>query len=179
MLFNQTLVLINQNDTATIKKIYTSSFAKVKQHVLNNGGNKQHAKTVYQEAFLAMWLRIKKGSFIANTEVDIQDYLFTISKYKWQELAHKIKYKDTTFINIELEYEGPETEEVYNKKTTLIMESLSKLDERCQTLLKLFYFDRKSYKQIAQIMNTEEAEIRKLKYHCQEQLSKMVQRNSK
>lgn len=55
------------------------------------------------------------------------------------------------------------------------MESICNLGERCQLLLKLFYFERKTFKEIAEIMAMDEASARNAKYRCQEQLKKMTQ----
>ncbi|CAM3350000.1 RNA polymerase sigma factor [Aequorivita lipolytica] len=175
--FNETVVLIKKNDAATLKNLYKTNFTKVKRYVVKNSGSEQQAKDVYQEAFVAMWRNIKNDRFAAESDTAINGYLFQIAKYKWLDHVRSVKYKNTTFINRDIEYEEPEIEIEENKsqKIKLIMDCIGNLGERCQTLLKLFYFERKQYKEIAQIMSMDEASARNAKYRCQEQLRKMTQ----
>lgn len=175
--FNRTVVLIKENDATTLKELYTANFAKVKRFVLKNSGDEQQAKDVYQEAFVAMWRNIKNDKFSAESETAINGYLFQIAKYKWVDYVRSLKYKNTTFINRDIEYDEPEIEieDIKNKKIKLIMDCIGNLGERCQTMLKLFYFERKSYKEIAEILSIDEAYARTAKYRCQEQLKKMTQ----
>ncbi|QQX77537.1 MULTISPECIES: RNA polymerase sigma factor [Aequorivita] len=175
--FNSTVVLIKKNDTTTLKKLYKTNFAKVKRYVLKNSGDEHQAKDVYQEAFVAMWRNIKNDRFSAESETAINGYLFQIAKYKWLDHVRSAKYKNTTFINRDIEYDEPEIEmdDLKNKKIKILMECIGNLGERCQTLLKLFYFERKPYKEIAQILSMDEASARNAKYRCQEQLKKMTQ----
>lgn len=175
--FNETVALIKKNDAATLKLLYKTNFAKVKRYVQKNSGNEQEAKDVYQEAFVAMWRNIKDNKFSAESETAINGYLFQIAKYKWLDQVRSARYKNTTFINREIEYDEPETEEneMQNKKIKIIMDSISNLGERCQLLMKLFYFEQKPFKEIAEIMAMDEASARNAKYRCQEQLKKMTQ----
>lgn len=175
--FNQTVVLIKQNDAATLKNLYKTNFAKVRRYVLKNSGDEQQAKDVYQEAFVAMWRNIKNDRFKAESETAINGYIYQIAKYKWLDHVRSVKYKNTTFINRDIEYDERDIEfnELNNKRIKLIMDCINNLSERCQTLLKLFYFERKPYKEIAQILAMDEASARNAKYRCQEQLKKMIQ----
>src|SRR5690606_5929943 len=115
--------------------------------------------------------------FSAESETAINGYLFKIAKHKWLDYVRSMKYKNTTFINRDLEYNEPDADEneIQNRKIRLIMDSINQLGERCQLLLKLFYFERKSFKEIAEIMAMDEASARNAKYRCQEQLKKMTQ----
>lgn len=175
--FNETVALIKKNDAATLKQLYKTNFAKVKRYVQKNSGDEQQAKDVYQEAFVAMWRNIKDNRFSAESETAINGYLFQIAKYKWLDQVRSARYKNTTFINREIEYDEPDTEEneIQNRKIKIIMDSISNLGERCKLLMKLFYFEQKPFKEIAEIMEMDEASARNAKYRCQEQLKKMTQ----
>ena len=124
-----------------------------------------------------MWRNIKNDRFTAESENAINGYIFQIAKYKWLDHVRSVKYKNTTFINREIEYDEPDIEigEATNKKIKILMDCIGNLSERCQNLLKLFYFERKPYKEIAQILSMDEASARNAKYRCQEQLKKMIQ----
>lgn len=175
--FNRTVALIKENDATTLKELYKVNYIKVKHFVLKNNGSEQQAKDVYQEAFLAMWRNIKNDRFSAETETAINGYIYRIAKNKWMDHLRSLRYKNTTFINREIEFDDSDTEEneLQSRKIRLIMEALGQLGERCQLLLKLFYFQRKPFKEIAEIMEMDEASARNAKYRCQKQLKKMTQ----
>lgn len=174
---NQMVTLIKENDASILKELYKINFAKVKRYVEKNNGDEQQAKDLYQEAFLAMWRNIKDDKFSAESETAINGYLFQIAKYKWLDHVRSARYKNTTFINREIEYDEPDIEEneMQNQKIKIIMDSISNLGERCQTMLKLFYFERKSFREISEILEMDEASARNAKYRCQEQLKKLSQ----
>jgi RNA polymerase sigma factor (sigma-70 family) len=175
--YNKTIARIKKNDSAFLKQLYTLNFAKVKRYVLKNNGSDQEAKDLYQEAFVAMWRNVKNDKFSAASETAINGYLFKIAKYKWLDHLRSARYKNTTFINREIEFDETQTEEeeAKTKKINLIMKSIDQLDKKCQLLLKLFYFERKPYKEIAKIINIDEASARNAKYRCQERLKKLAQ----
>ncbi|SRX52709.1 RNA polymerase sigma factor [Aequorivita sp. CIP111184] len=174
---NEMVALIKKNDATALKQLYKTNFPKVKRYVYKNSGDEQQAKDLYQEAFIAMWRNIKDDKFSAQSETAINGYLFQIAKYKWLDHVRSVRYKNTTFINREIEYKEPEIEEneMQNRKIKIIMDSISKLEKRCQLLMKLFYFEQKPFKEIAKIMAMDEASARNAKYRCQEQLKKMTQ----
>ncbi len=153
------------------------NFIKVKRYVLKNSGNEQQAKDVYQEAFLAMWRNVKNDKFTAKSETAINGYIYKIAKNKWMDHLRSSRYKNTTFINREIEYDDSEIDEIetQSKKIKLLMTAIDKLGERCQLLLKLFYFERRPFKEIAVIMKMDAASARNAKYRCQEELKKMTQ----
>lgn len=175
--FIEMVALIKINDAATLKQLYKTNFVKVKRYVFKNSGDEQQAKDVYQEAFVAMWRNIKDDKFSAKSETSINGYLFQIAKYKWLDQVRSARYKNTTFINREIEYNEPEIEEneMQKRKIKIIMDSINNLGERCQLLMKLFYFEQKPFKEIAKIMAMDEASARNAKYRCQEKLKKMTQ----
>ena len=169
--------LIKNNDGATLKQLYGCNYAKVRRYVLKNSGDEQQAKDVYQEAFVAMWRNVKEGKFTEDSSSNIGGYLFQIAKYKWLDHLRSAQYKNTTFINRDIEFVESLTEEdeARNKKINRIMEAVDQLGEKCQILLKLFYFEKKSFREIAEIVEMDEASARNAKYRCQEQLRKLTQ----
>ncbi|WP_310991663.1 RNA polymerase sigma factor [Aequorivita marina] len=175
--FNKTTVLIKQNDADTLRELYVINFIKVKHYVLKNNGTEDQAKDVYQEAFIAMWKNVKNDRFSAKSKTAINGYIYQIAKNKWIDYLRSLRYKNTTFINREIEFDESEKEEkeLQNKKSQFVMESITQLNERCQLLLKLFYFERKPFRRIAEIMKIDEAYARTAKYRCQKQLKKLMQ----
>ncbi len=175
--FNEMVLLIKRNDADTLQALYLTNFPKVRRYVLKHNGDEQQAKDIYQDAFLAMWRNIKNDRFLDQGHSLINGYLFKIAKYKWLDHLRSAKYKNTIFINHDLEFNESEVEieESNGKRLKLVMDCFGNLGERCQTLLKLFYFERRPYSEIAKILAIDEASAKNAKYRCQEQLKKMTQ----
>lgn len=173
------VALIKQNDGATLKQLYKTNFAQVKMYVIKNNGSEQEAKDIYQEAFIAMWRNIKEDKFEAESETAVNGYLFQIAKNKWLDHLRSAKYKKTTSLSAEMESRemDPENEEMHLKNIQNVMRSVAQLGEQCQRLLKLFYFEKKSYRAIAEILELDEAYARTAKYRCIEKLRKIAQIN--
>lgn len=174
---DEIVALIKINDGHTLRLLYKTNFNKVKSYVLKNNGDASAAKDVYQEAFVAMWRNIKNDRFSSEGPSSVEGYLFQIAKNKWLDHLRSVRYKRTTFIQRELEAEPSELEEMEekNKKVEILMDSIGQLGTRCQTLLKLFYFERRSFREIAAITGLDEASARNAKYRCQEQLKQITQ----
>lgn len=171
------VALIKMNDEQTLKRLYKKNFGKVRRYVMKNNGDTSAAKDIYQEAFVAMWRNIKNDKFFSEESSSVNGYLYQIAKNKWLDHLRSSRYKNTSSINKDLEADQPETIETdeKNRKIELLMESMSKMGERCQTLLKLFYFERRSFREIAEITGLDEASARNAKYRCQNQLKKITQ----
>lgn len=176
MQFTEVVALIKQNDIPTLKELYVGNFPKMMRYALKNKGNPQSAKKIYQDAFVEMWQNIKDNQFSPSNQSILNKYLFRIAKNKWQAYLHIQKYKDTTFINRELEYDDQQKVEnehnLVNKK--LISDSVNNLDEKSQQLLKLYYFDRNPLKEIAKIMQIDAISVQNKIFDCQKQLIRTI-----
>lgn len=169
--------LIKMNDGQILKKLYTSNFLKVKKYVLKNNGDDAAAKDVYQEAFVAMWRNIKNDKFFSDDSSSVNGYIYQIAKNKWLDHLRSSRYKRTFPLYNGLEADTPEileTEEK-NKKIEILRDSIDKMGERCQNILKLFYYERRSFREIAEITGLDEASARNAKYRCQKQLKKITE----
>lgn len=169
--------LIKTNDGQTLKRLYITNFRKVKKYVLKNNGDDAAAKDVYQEAFVAMWHNIKDDKFSSEDSSSVNGYLYRIAKNKWLDHLRSARYKRTSSIEKTIKVDAPEIMETdeKNQKIKILLESMEKMGERCQTLLKLFYFERKSFREIAEITGMDEASARNAKYRCQKQLKKITE----
>ena len=73
---------IKSNDSNALKSLYTSNFYKVELMVIKNSGSREHAKDIYQEAFITLWKNVKNNSFVPHNETALQGYLYQIAKNK-------------------------------------------------------------------------------------------------
>ncbi|GEQ85304.1 RNA polymerase sigma factor [Patiriisocius marinistellae] len=171
---------IKSNDQNILKSLYQNNYKKVELHILKNSGSIAEAKDVFQEAFLAMYQNVKADKFTPETETALQGYLFTIARNKWRDVLRSSRFKKTSTIDdtrheAEDDFESnafAETEQQH--QLSLTMEAFKKLGEECRTLLKQFYFENKSMRDISTQNNLAEASTRNKKYRCIQKLKELA-----
>jgi len=180
--FNQQLQLINaikDNNSIGLKAFYMANYPKIETFVIKNSGSKAHAKDIYQEAFIALWNNVRNGSFTPDNDSALQGYLYQISKNKWLDVLRSKRFKSTQPLTEERSLFLKQDDEPYDdseetKKLHLTMEAFKNLGEPCKGLLKTFYFEKKSLREIASEMAIEETSLRNKKYRCMEKLRSIV-----
>lgn len=173
---------IKSNNPLVLKKLYQDNYKKIEIHIVNNSGSIPQAKDLYQEAFLAMYQKVKLDKFSPTGETALQGYLFTIAKNKWTDFLRSSHYKKTQGISegiqasMASEIGTIETSEMdqEQEKLDITMEAFARLGNECKELLTLFYFKKKSMRAISEEKNLAEASARNKKYRCVQQLKNLA-----
>ena len=172
---------IKSNNSIALKSLYNSNYYKIESLVLKNSGTKEHAKDIYQEAFLCVWSNIKNDAFVPKNETALQGYLFQIAKNKWMDVLRSAQFRKTNFIQNEMTFANKiddgvneEEHEIFKQKLRQTMEAFKVLGSPCKELLATFYFEKKSMRDIADELQIEETTARNKKYRCMEKLREMV-----
>lgn len=166
---------IKENDQVFLKEFYISNFNKFRQFISNYKSKERYTKQIYQEAFVTMWRNLKREEFVTEDQDKLNQYLYQIAKQKWATHRKMLRYKNTIFINREIEFEEiTEQEEILDDKIKQVISAQEKLGDTCNQLLRLYYFERKGYKAMAKIMGLGEVSVHYEKYHCQEELFKYI-----
>jgi len=172
---------IQNNDTQVLKSLYTTNYPKIEVLVLKNSGSKDQAKDIYQDAFLAVWQNIKLNKFIPRSESSINGYLYTIAKNKWMDVLRSQGYKKT-IVASQLNYFEIKDEEnndidddiLKDKRLEDVMLAFKNLGEACKSLLRKFYFEKKSMNLIAEELAIDSASTRNKKYRCMQKLKELA-----
>ncbi|MBO3099708.1 RNA polymerase sigma factor [Gelidibacter pelagius] len=180
----QLLDAIKDNDSVVLKQLYINNYYKIEALVLKNNGSKEHAKDVYQEAFIAVWKNVKNDQFIPENETALQGYLYRIAKNKWMDILRSPSFKKTKMIQHELnvldksidqnDHEKDEEQEFFEKRLKQTMEAFKNLGSPCKELLTAFYYDKASLRDIANKLKIEENTARTKKYRCMEKLRQLA-----
>ena len=132
---------------------------------MSNSGSLQEAEDVYQEAFLVFWNKTKQDSFILSPGATLQAFLIQITRKLWLHHLRENKKMPTRTME-----EIPDLqEEVVLEEVDLIQATWAvfrTLGQKCQQILKAFYFEKKSMDQIAQEMDLTYQTARNSKYRC-------------
>ncbi|MAZ29132.1 MAG: hypothetical protein CL868_18910 [Cytophagaceae bacterium] len=169
------VTLIKNNDRDTLEKIYQENFHKVLSYILKNSGTPQQAKDIYQEAFIAMWRNIKREKFKAQNETAINGYIYQIAKNKWIDHLRSARHKKSTALVRDFEDINSGDEEEHQQKIKVLNNALQDMGAKCQELLKLFYYENLSMRDMAHKLDMAESSVRNAKYRCMEQLKYLTQ----
>lgn len=172
---------IKANDNSVLKSIYTTNYHKIEVLVLKNNGTKDHAKDIYQDAFLAVWKNVKQDKFTPQSESAIHGYLYTIAKNKWMDYLRSKDYKKTIvsdqindFNATVTDSEATDDDILKEHRLQGVLQAFKDLGEPCKSLLKQFYFDKKSMKDIANELQLDAASTRNKKYRCMQKLREIA-----
>ena len=168
---------IKANKPLVLKQLYINNYHKIEALVLSNSGTKDHAKDVYQEAFISVWNNVKNNRFVPQNETALQGYLYQIARNKWMDVLRSSQFKKTKLIQHELsvldkriDSHDDEDQDIFNQKLQQTMDAFKTLGNPCKQLLTHFYFEKISLRDIANKLSIEENTARTKKYRCMEKL---------
>jgi len=162
---------IRDNDTRIIRAFYQSQYPKIEQYVVTNRGSFEDAKDVYQEAFVAIWHRIRTNSFLPESQTALAGFLYQIAKNKWLD---KLRASSKTEFKELSENIGEVVDEAFGADREAdhrwVLEEFQKMDNPCKEVLRRFYFQKETMEQIAQAFAWTTATARNNKYRCLQKL---------
>jgi RNA polymerase sigma factor (sigma-70 family) len=161
-------------DSNVLKKIYRESFPVVRSYILANSGTEADAKDIFQDSITNAWMNQRQGRFEANSDNSMGAYVFTIAKHKWLDKLRSKTHRSTLrLVKDEVEDKLLDTESIDDIDVDYLNRLYAGLDEKCQILLKKFYFEKMSMREIATDLSVGEESVRTMKYRCVMKLRKM------
>lgn len=146
-------------------KLY-NYFPAVKKWLRVRGCNHDDALDFYQQALLILCEKSKNKDFKLTSS--IETYLFSVCKYLYLNSNRKKKEVGLNETYIENEIgEDVEFNGEKEKRINYAIEALNNLQEKCNKLLKMFYFNKLSMKDIAKQLGYQSEQVAKNeKYKC-------------
>jgi len=167
---------IRQNDRDKALKELYKEFPKIKSNIQSSGGDATIAREIFHDSLILLIEKVSDPKFALTSK--LSTYLFGINRFLWKnELRrrnknHELEWEDTLIINQEdLEYD---TEK--ERKLQILEQVLKKVTEKCQQVFRLFYFEKKSMKDIAALLGFSSVNSAKTqKYKCIERVIQLAQ----
>jgi len=166
---------ILNNSPDTLKRIYKVYFPMVLQMVLNNNGNEEDAKDIYQESIIILYNKVKAGDFELTSK--LKTYIYSVCRRIWLKKLNQRSNKECElkdihdFLPVENDLELHEMRDLQFSK---MEESLLMLGEPCRTIIQDFYMQGRSMQEICDkfgYTNPENAKTQK--YKCLQRLKKL------
>jgi len=160
-------------ENKTNDQLITETYNKYKKPFLgfakkNYGLSGDIMEDIYQETMLAFHQNVLKGN-VNNLRVPLQTYLFAIGKNKigdyFRQTKNEVyveKFSDIFSSEDErFDYFYKREESTADRRNLIVYNAVSQMENPCKKLLLLFYWDKKSMKEIAEQMNYHSPDVAK------------------
>ena len=166
---------IRNRDNQVLTAVYREIFPVVRYYVINNGGNQDDAKDVFQESIIIAFKQINQNNFELKSGFD--SYLYGIARLVWLKILRNRSIHKRNIDKIEepeFNYDTPDYLIEEELELRLFRKYFLKLGTECQKVLRLIS-DGIPYDKIAEEMGYKSEKIvRNKKYKCKEALIKMI-----
>lgn len=161
-----------------LKRIYLLPGLReaVHRHVLENGGSRQDAQDIFQEALVLLDRNVREGRFEGRSM--LSTYFVAIAKWRWVTIRRQQgRYTDLAPAHYDAEVESPEAETIRTEYRELFQEALGQIGDRCRQLLQLYQLDH-SMEEIAARMQYSNADVAKKEaYRCRLRFRELLETN--
>ena len=164
----------NQRLEQAILQLYQEHASIARSFIMGKGGTEQDADDIFQETVVSFIDTVQKGKF--RQESGIRTFLISISKNLWYNEIRRRQRAGNREKLFEKEYtqEDSDIRELIGDRELkkILDQMLKELGDSCNKVLKLFYFEDLSMKEIVLHLHYEnEQVVRNKKYKCLQQLT--------
>jgi len=172
---NEVILGILNNSESVLKRLYIAYFPMILQLIINNSGNEDDAKDIYQEAIIVLYNKVKTGDFELSSK--LKTYIYSVCRRLWlKRLTQMNRYggdiKDfQDYLSVDDETEKNNERDIqFNKMGA----ALQLLGEPCKTIIEDFYINNRSMQEICEDFGYTNADNAKTqKYKCLQRLKKL------
>ncbi|MBK7122813.1 MAG: sigma-70 family RNA polymerase sigma factor [Chitinophagaceae bacterium] len=147
----------------------------IQAFILNNNGNSDEARDIFQEAMIVIYEKAVSGTFELNCL--LKTYLYSVCRRLWLKRLQQLQRYVNLVENVEETVVVDEDLEIHDKHNAnfAIMENaMNKIGEPCKSLLDAYYLQKKNMQEIAADFGYTNADNAKTqKYKCLVRLKKL------
>jgi RNA polymerase sigma factor (sigma-70 family) len=163
-----------KNDKKAIETIYKENYNLVQALVINNSGNSEDAKDIFQETMIVLYEKVQSGTFELNCQ--IKTFVYSVSRRLWLKRLmqqNRFHLSDGHEESVSVDEEMDEHEK-RNTEFLMMERAMNGLGEPCKSLLEAFYLQKKSMQDIAGSFGyTNSENAKNQKYKCLMRLKKL------
>jgi RNA polymerase sigma factor (sigma-70 family) len=168
---------LSEMNSRAYQCLYDQCFGSVEWFITKNSGTVDDAADYFQNGMASLCVNVANGSFVLRPNVKVSTYLIEICRRQWLAYLGSKQYKTLVMsqdTSVELADEIPDTifEELADYRLKNLSQALENLGETCQQIIRLFYIEDRSLKEIAQQLNSTEGTVKVSRFRCVEQLKK-------
>jgi RNA polymerase sigma factor (sigma-70 family) len=172
---SEVILGILNNSESVLKRLYVAYFPMVLQLIINNSGDGDDAKDIYQEAIIILYNKVKTGDFELSSK--LKTYIYSVCRRLWlKRLSQISRYggdiKDfEEYLSVDDETENNNERDIQFNK---MGDALRLLGEPCKAIIEDFYINNRSMQEICESFGYTNADNAKTqKYKCLQRLRKL------
>jgi RNA polymerase sigma factor (sigma-70 family) len=177
---NELVDAFKKNDPLVLESFYAGNYSKVEAYIIQNNGDVEKAKDIFQEAFVAVWQNIKLDKFVPHNATALSGYIYQIARNKWIDYLRSAYKKNTLHTDSMPLVKEPVPEATAEQEEQLqkMKTHFANLGATCKDVLLRFYYQKESLRNIASSLGWTEATARNNKYRCLQQLKGLMKSTS-
>jgi RNA polymerase sigma factor (sigma-70 family) len=172
---NEFLRGLAANDRDVIEAIYRDNYPMIQAFILNNSGNSDEARDIFQEAMIVLYEKATSEVFELNCQ--LKTFIYSVCRRLWLKRLQQLQRYSSLVENVEDTVpveEDIEKHEKHNSDFLLMETAMNKIGEPCKSLLDAYYIQKKNMQDIAGEFGYTNADNAKTqKYKCLLRLKKL------
>ncbi|MEO6190920.1 MAG: sigma-70 family RNA polymerase sigma factor [Saprospiraceae bacterium] len=173
------LTALRLNEEWAFEELYKDYYPMVLKYVLNNSGNHDDAKDLFQNVIIGLIKNVRNPDFELYEGTKFGTYLMSIAQKMWLASLVKTKNKKETvdLDDINLDWRNLEDDfDIEDKEVQFKrMESaLDNIGKECKEIILNFYYNEIALGKIADIMGYTQGFIRVKKNRCMNKLKDLI-----
>jgi RNA polymerase sigma factor (sigma-70 family) len=161
---------LKRSDRTVLRHVYRQYFRGVDRYVREHGGGGEDALDVFQDSVVALYLQVQKGTFQLREDGRLGTYLFAIGKNVWRAKWRKRGKLPVVALEPDIAVLEVEADDALIGRVEGLQSAFDSLGHRCRRLLRLYYYEKLSLRQIAELMTITERTAKNTKYRCMQTL---------
>lgn len=162
-------------DSVALNDLYKNTLPSIIKFISKNGGDRDEAKDIFQDAVVALFMTIKLGKFDESRDVD--GFVYFVSRNLW---INRIKKKKRGFsidlIQLSPQEEGTLSVMITDEKKKAIDALMDKIGSKCKELLRYSLYENLSMREIAAKMGfAAETVAKTTHYRCKQKLIEIIE----
>lgn len=172
----QILYALKRGDQKTYQQMYIDYYKMAFSFITQNGGSKEDAEDLFQEALIVLIGHIRKPKFKLTSK--LSTYLYSIIRqmwlYKLRSKKHTVELKEIKTEFVELPELCIDDEEVFETKHQLVEQLLKDISEECRKIIIDYYYKNLKLKDIGYAMNYTNSFVKVKKNRCMNSFIKKI-----
>ncbi|MFA0962448.1 RNA polymerase sigma factor [Roseivirga sp. BDSF3-8] len=158
--------------------LYNEYYGLIESFVMKNSGTKDDACDVFQDSLIVLYHKANDGGF--ELSCSVKTYLYSVSRNLWMDKLRQNSNRARLLDDHEFEkvQESDMNVLLENERSEIVASLLKELGDKCRSVLTLFYYHKKSMKEIAGTLEmASEAVARNKKHACLKKFRDMIGEN--
>lgn len=170
-----TAILDNRNQEV-LNDLYKTVLPKVKSYILNNSGNDEDAKDIFQDAVITFFHAVKTGKFDQNKSIN--GFIYAIAKNAW---INKVRKNKKLTFKEELPEDNSNTDKnqleqlITRERQEAFQKVFKQLGEQCKEIMTLSIYESLPPREIMKVLGLSSIEVvRTTSYRCRKKLTALI-----